>query len=69
MLELQLMDIFVKIQKFLGEVRIELGRVKFPDRPQTIRLTLIVLVVCVILGVYIGAIDFGLTKVIEIFVR
>lgn len=63
------MEIFGKITKFLQEVRAEFDKVKFPSREQTIKLTTIVLIVSLILGIYIGAIDFGLTKIIEIFVR
>lgn len=32
-------------------------------------MTVVVIVVSVILGVYIGALDYGLTKLIETFVR
>lgn len=63
------MEIFDKITRFLREVRAEFDKVKFPSREQTIKLTTIVLIVSLILGIYIGAIDFGLTKIIEIFVR
>ena len=43
----------------------ELKRVTWPTRKETIRLTLVVLVISLIIGLYIGIIDVGLTKVLE----
>ena len=43
----------------------ELKRVTWPSKKETIRLTLVVLVISLIIGLYIGIIDVGLTKVLE----
>lgn len=56
---------FGKINQFLREVRTELDKVKWPSQQQTLRLTIVVLSVSTILGVYIGGIDVLLTKLIE----
>lgn len=58
-----------KATAFLKQVHAELKKVKWPSREETIRMTVVVIVVSVILGVYIGALDYGLTKLIETFVR
>lgn len=58
-----------KATAFLKQVHAELKKVKWPSREETIRMTAVVIVVSVILGVYIGALDYGLTKLIETFVR
>lgn len=63
------MSLINKITKFIKEVRAEMEKVKWPSREEALRLTLVVIVVSTVLGVYIGAIDFGLTKVIEKFLR
>lgn len=63
------MPSFANIQKFLTEVRSELNKVKWPSQKEATRLTIIVLGVSIILGVYIGGVDLLLTKIIERFLR
>lgn len=50
---------------FLTEVNQELKKVKFLGQKETLKLTAIVLVFSIILGLYIGSLDFSLTKFIE----
>jgi preprotein translocase subunit SecE len=47
---------------FLKEVQQELGKVVWPTRNQTIRLTGIVIAVSVVVAIYIGLLDAGFTK-------
>jgi preprotein translocase subunit SecE len=54
--------------KFLNEVRSELRRVVWPTRQEAIRLTTVVVIVSTLVGVYIGALDYILTKVMALFV-
>ena len=54
---------------FFKEVRTELGKVIWPTRAETIRLTLIVIGVSLAIGLYIGALDVTMTKITEILVR
>lgn len=54
---------------FLGDIREELKKVSWPTRKQTIRLTLIVLLMSLIIGLYLGIIDILLTKVLELLTR
>jgi len=58
-----------RIRQFIGDVRGELEKVKWPSRDEAVRLTMVVVVVSIILGVYIGTIDFALTKAIETFIQ
>lgn len=58
----------VKPLKFFKEVRSELKRVVWPTRQQAIRLTGMVIIVSVIVGIYIGALDYILTKIMALFV-
>jgi preprotein translocase subunit SecE len=46
---------------FLREVRVELSKVVWPSRTQTIQLTILVIALTLIVGFFIGAIDYGLT--------
>ncbi|EKD91155.1 MAG: hypothetical protein ACD_30C00041G0015 [uncultured bacterium] len=52
----------MKIVDFLSEVRVELLKVVWPSREQTIRLTVMVILVTLIVGFFLGGIDFLLTK-------
>jgi len=54
-----------KAIKFLREVRSELDKVTWPKRDEVTRLTLVVIIVSVIVGVYLGALDLGFTKLLE----
>jgi preprotein translocase subunit SecE len=54
--------------KFLGEVIAELKKVVWPTRQETMRLTILVLIVCIAVGLLLGAIDYGFSKLVsEIF--
>ncbi len=50
------------IVQFLGEVRIELNKVVWPKYDDWIGSTIIVLVLVAIFALYLGLIDFGLSK-------
>ena len=47
---------------FLREVRVELAKVVWPTRQQTFKLTLIVIIVTLSVGFFIGGIDFLLQR-------
>jgi len=57
-----------KITKFLKEVQTELKKVIWPTRPQALRLAAIVIGVSLAVGLYVGMLDYTLTKLIEIVV-
>lgn len=59
----------VKPLTFFREVRTELAKVVWPTRKETIRLTLVVVIVSAIVGLFIGGTDFVLTKTMEIVLR
>jgi preprotein translocase SecE subunit len=54
-----------KIFSFLKEARVELGKVVWPTRRRATRLTAIVVLVTVMFGVFIGVVDFGLSKGVQ----
>lgn len=55
--------------KFLKEVKVELSRVIWPTRAEAIKLTLVVILVSALIGAFISAIDFVLTKVMAGIIR
>lgn len=55
--------------KFLNQTYSELKQVIWPTRAEVIRLTLIVIFISLIVGIYLGAVDFILVKLTEQFLR
>lgn len=54
---------------FLRETYDELKKVVWPTRQEVIRLTVIVIIISVLVGLYIGAIDFIFTKATELLLQ
>ncbi len=54
---------------FLKEVKDELGKVVWPTRDEIIRLTAVVIIVSLIVGVYLGLIDLVLTKILALVIK
>lgn len=53
---------------FIKEVRTELGKVTWPTRDETLRITIIVIVISVIVGIYLGLLDFVFTQMLKFLV-
>ncbi|UCD85897.1 MAG: preprotein translocase subunit SecE [Deltaproteobacteria bacterium] len=58
---------FEKIQEFFREVKIELKKVTWPSRKETIASTVVVLITVLISAVFLGLIDYILSKIIKVF--
>jgi len=56
--------------RFIGNIYAELRKVTWPTRPETIRLTLIVLAVVLVIGGFLFAVDYGFTHLVRsVFLR
>ena len=53
---------------FLKEVRDELKKVVWPTRDEVIRLTGVVILVSLFVGIFLGGADFILTKIVQFIV-
>ena len=53
---------------FLKEVRDELQKVVWPTRDEIIRLTGVVILVSIGVGIFLGSVDFILTKLVELII-
>lgn len=51
-----------KAQDFLREVQTELSKVVWPSREQTVKFTLMVVLVTIVVGLFVAGIDFILAK-------
>jgi preprotein translocase subunit SecE len=56
-------------QNFVSDLIEELKKVTWPSRKETIRLTTIVIVISLIIGIYIGIIDILMAKGLEILTK
>lgn len=54
--------------KFLKEVRTELNQVTWPTRKEVIRLTGAVVLISLIVGAYIGALDLVFTRLVQLVI-
>lgn len=55
--------------KFLKEVRAEIKKVVWPSRQEATKLTFVVILVSALVGVFIGMLDFVLTKVMATIIK
>jgi len=62
------MKFFTKITTFLKEVRLEMKKVNWPTRQETTKYTLIVVGISAAVAVFLGAIDFIFTTILNKFI-
>ncbi len=55
-----------KIFQFLREVKTEMLKVVWPTRNETLKMTLVVVIFASIVAIFLGAIDYGFTKILGI---
>jgi preprotein translocase subunit SecE len=58
--------LFEKVKNFLKEAKIELKKVTWPTPKQTIASTSVVIMVVVIVSIFLGIVDFGISKIIRL---
>lgn len=54
-----------KISSFLKEVHEELSKVEWPKRREVIKLTLTVVAITLIVGLYVGVLDYIFARLLE----
>jgi preprotein translocase subunit SecE len=54
---------------FLKETRDELKKVTWPTKNETIRLTLVVITISLIVGLFLGGLDFIFVKMIGLIIK
>lgn len=60
------MDKIVKTRQFLKEAKIELKKVVWPTPKEALISTSVVVVFVIIVSIFLGVVDFGLTKIIKL---
>ena len=59
-------NIFTQTARFLREVKIELKKVTWPTRKQTIGSTAVVIALVMLISLFLGFVDFGISSLIRI---
>ena len=54
--------------QFLREVKVELGRVTWPSRKETIGTTAVVLIFVFIVAIFLGIVDMGLSSLVRLII-
>ena len=67
--KIQKPNIFQKGIQFLREVKVELKKVTWPSRKQTIGSTLVAIVLVMIISLFLGVVDMSLTSLIQIVLQ
>jgi len=62
-------NILTKSAQFLREVKVELKKVTWPSRKQTIGSTAVVIVLVMIISLFLGVVDFGISSLIHIVLQ
>ena len=57
-----------KTKNYFKEVRIEMAKVKWPTRQETINYTVIVIAVSLAVAAFLGTLDFVFTYLLNIFI-
>lgn len=55
-----------RLVQFLREVKVELKKVTWPQRNQTIGSTIVVIVLVMIISIFLGLVDIGLSNVVRL---
>lgn len=58
-----------KITNFFSEVKLELEKVSWPKRNVVINYLGLVIAISVIVAIFVGSVDYGLTKGLEFFLK
>ena len=56
---------FQAISQFFREARIELKKVKWPTRKELMAVTMMVIILIIVVGLYLGVLDYGFIKLIK----
>ena len=56
----------IQVRRWFSETRSELRKVTWPTPEQTRNLTLVVLAVCIVMGAFLGIVDYVLTQLVRL---
>ena len=62
-------NFFTKTAQFLREVKVELKKVTWPSRKQTLGSTVVVIILVMIISFFLGVVDMGLSSLVRIVLQ
>jgi len=62
-------NVFSSVWSFFGEVKTEMRKVTWPTKRDTVKDTIAVIVISLIVAVFLGGLDFLFTKILNLFIR
>lgn len=63
------MGLFKGMRQFFDEMRLEFSRVSWPTREATLKSTGVVVFVTLVIAVYLGLIDLGLSNALKLIIK
>lgn len=60
-------ELWQRIDQFFREVRVEMKKVTWPSRKETLASTSVVLITVILMAFFLGIVDLGLSRLIKIF--
>jgi preprotein translocase subunit SecE len=58
-----------KIKEFFREVRVEIKKVVFPARDELVGSTWVVIITVIVISLFLGIVDLGLTRLVGLALR
>ena len=68
MMAVEIKGVVDKVRQFLREVKAELKKITWPGRKETIASTVVVIVIVLVAGVYLGIVDMILSRLIRFII-
>ena len=59
----------IAISKYFNEVKTELGKVSWPNRKETVQMTILVISVSTIVSLYLGGVDYLFTRIMSMLLN
>jgi preprotein translocase subunit SecE len=63
------MSVLTRVRNYVTSVRTEVGRVSWPSRKEVVSLTVLIILLAVVLGIYLGLADVVLQQILRLLLR
>ena len=64
--KINIKGIIEQVAQFFREVKIEIKKISWPMRNETIASTSVVIIIVLIIGIFLGLVDVGLARLVKI---
>lgn len=63
------MNALTRVRNYVASVRTEIGRVSWPSRKEVVTLTVLIILLALVLGLYLGLADLIITQILRLLLR